>query len=240
MSVRSALPGWGRRSAISASSRSSILCGQRAQNHNGSSRAKRRESRTRNCSCAEAVLFRSSAAAQFARPGLVGHAEDRMQAITLEVILRAVFGVTDETRREQLRELLAELAEQHRPPCNCSSASCSRAALPRLDPLSAFCACCRRESITCCWRRSPNGAPTRASAERTDILSLLVSAVRGRQRDERLELRDQLIMLLLAGHETTATAPAWTIDPLPDNPATLERLHGEVRTGPRRHLPEGP
>ena len=45
------------------------------------------------------------------------------------------------------------------------------------------------------------------------------------------EIRDQLITLLLAGHETTATALAWTVDLLLRTPATLERLTAEVDEG---------
>jgi cytochrome P450 len=45
------------------------------------------------------------------------------------------------------------------------------------------------------------------------------------------EVRDQLITLLLAGHETTATALAWTFDLLLRNPATLARLTAEVDAG---------
>ena len=48
--------------------------------------------------------------------------------------------------------------------------------------------------------------------------------------DDR-ELRDQLMTLLLAGHETTATALAWAFDLLLHTPATLERLRGRARGG---------
>ena len=45
------------------------------------------------------------------------------------------------------------------------------------------------------------------------------------------ELRDQLVTLLLAGHETTATALAWTFDLLAHHPAALARLRAELREG---------
>ena len=45
------------------------------------------------------------------------------------------------------------------------------------------------------------------------------------------ELRDQLVTLLLAGHETTATALAWTFDLLLHAPAALARLRAELREG---------
>ena len=50
------------------------------------------------------------------------------------------------------------------------------------------------------------------------------------------ELRDQLLTLLLAGHETTATALAWTFDLLLHTPATLERLLAELDTGETQYL----
>ena len=48
------------------------------------------------------------------------------------------------------------------------------------------------------------------------------------------ELRDQLLTLLLAGHETTATALAWAFDLLLHTPPTLERLRGRARGAARR------
>ena len=56
--------------------------------------------------------------------------------------------------------------------------------------------------------------------------------VRGRRRrwSDR-EVRDQLMTLLLAGHETTATALAWTFDLLLGNPDKLERLRAEISAG---------
>ena len=45
------------------------------------------------------------------------------------------------------------------------------------------------------------------------------------------EIRDQMMTLLLAGHETTATALAWTLDLLTRHPATLARLQAEVDAG---------
>jgi cytochrome P450 len=69
-------------------------------------------------------------------------------------------------------------------------------------------------------------------AEREDILSLLMSAPMedGNPMSDR-ELRDQLVTLLLAGHETTATALAWTFDLLLHHPHTLTRLTAEVDGG---------
>jgi cytochrome P450 len=68
--------------------------------------------------------------------------------------------------------------------------------------------------------------------QREDILSLLMTARMedGNPISDR-ELRDQLVTLLLAGHETTATALAWTFDLLLRHPHTLRRLTAEIDAG---------
>jgi cytochrome P450 family 135 len=151
----------------------------------------------------------------------------RMQGVTLEVILRAVFGVTDPQRRERLRLLLPRLLE------DTSSTSMQLRVLlarraGRPGPLA------RLHELTHAIdeallaeiaerRRDP------AVGEREDILSLLTVArfEDGGAMDDA-EVRDQLVTLLLAGHETTATALAWTVDLLLRRPAALERLTAEV------------
>ena len=74
-------------------------------------------------------------------------------------------------------------------------------------------------------------------ASREDILSMLVSAEfdDGSKMSDG-ELRDQLLTLLLAGHETTATALAWTFDLLLHTPPTLERLLDELESGDGAYL----
>ena len=73
----------------------------------------------------------------------------------------------------------------------------------------------------------------RASDEdRDDILSMLLEA---RHEDgspmSDQELRDELMTLLVAGHETTASTLAWAFSQLPHHPAVLDRLTDEVRNG---------
>ena len=67
-------------------------------------------------------------------------------------------------------------------------------------------------------------------SERTDILSLLMQArdEEGRADDGDDELRDELVSLLLAGHETTATSAAWAVERLVRHPEKLDRLIAEV------------
>jgi len=153
-----------------------------------------------------------------------------MQGVTLEVILRAVFGVTDPARRERLRRLLPRLLGET------SSAGLQFRILlarrvNRPGPLADLRELTREidEALLAEIaerRRDPS------AREREDILSLLTLARfdDGGAMDDR-EVRDQLITLLLAGHETTATALAWTVDLLLRNPATLARLTDEIDSG---------
>jgi cytochrome P450 len=154
----------------------------------------------------------------------------RMQGVTLEVILDAVFGVTDPQRRERLRRLLPGLLD------NTSSAGLQFRILlarrvGRPGPLLALRELTREIDDAILSeieerRRDP------AVAEREDILSLLTLArfEDGGEMDAN-EIRDQLLTLLLAGHETTATALAWTVDLLLRYPAVLQRLGDEVDAG---------
>jgi cytochrome P450 len=74
-------------------------------------------------------------------------------------------------------------------------------------------------------------------AERDDVLSLLLQARHddGSPMTDR-ELRDELMTLLVAGHETSATALAWALEALTHHPAALERLRDEVDAGEDAYL----
>jgi cytochrome P450 len=134
-----------------------------------------------------------------------------MQAITLEVILRAVFGVSE---RGPLHDLLRDLL----------SATISRelqvsVLFGRTKPLDRL-----RERAAEIDTRLLAEIASRRSNPGADICSLLVQArfEDGSAMTDR-EVRDQLMTLLLAGHETTATGLAWTLDLLTRNPAVLAR-----------------
>ena len=157
-----------------------------------------------------------------------------MQAITLDVIMRAVFGVRDDANRaeeiaEPLRRLLDSMADMRR------LFTLQVASSKRNGPLSPW----RRfreallhpaQEALLSEIRAHRAAPD--LAERDDILSLLLSA-----RDEDgdgltdAELVDELMTLLLAGHETTATALSWTLERLTRHPDVLARLTEELRAG---------
>jgi cytochrome P450 len=153
--------------------------------------------------------------------------DKRTRAITLEVILRAVFGVEAE-RMELLRDAITDLLEPvhmpvlvlfalRRPSLERPKGAIGRA-LDRLDAI-IYQEIARR-------RAQPD------LAERTDILSLLLLA--HDEDGEAMtdgELRDELVTLLLAGHETTATAVAWAIERLVRHPDKLARLVAEIDAG---------
>jgi cytochrome P450 family 135 len=154
----------------------------------------------------------------------------RMQAVTLEVILQAVFGVTDPARSARLRERLPLLLGE-----TSSAALQFRVLLSRRfrrgDPMAAMNELLREiDELLLAEIAERRSDP--AAVEREDILSLLVAArfEDGSEMSDR-EVRDQLVTLLLAGHETTATALAWTFDLLLGNPATLTRLTSEIDAG---------
>jgi cytochrome P450 len=73
--------------------------------------------------------------------------------------------------------------------------------------------------------------------QREDILSILLQARHedGSEMSDR-ELRDELLTLLTAGHETTATALAWAVERLIRHPGKLARLTEEVRAGEKQYL----
>jgi cytochrome P450 len=152
----------------------------------------------------------------------------RMQAITLEVILRAVIGVQDPERVSRLRILLPQLL-------HFSQVDMWAVWMfPKL--LDSFLA--RRHPA---MRVRPEVdrllfaeiAEHRADPEgRDDILAMLVGA---RDEDDRPlsdeALRDQLLTLLLAGHETTATGLSWCFERLLRHEHVLRRLQDELGAG---------
>jgi cytochrome P450 len=159
----------------------------------------------------------------------------RMQAITLEVILRVVFGVSEPQRLDRLRSLLGKvLADVAAPSAQLSTLVTRR--IPDHGPWARFQALLgeidEQLYAEIAERRADPGLE-----EREDILSALIAArfEDGTGMDDS-ELRDQLMTLLLAGHETTATALAWSFDMLLRHPAQLARLREEIAGGGEEYL----
>ena len=159
----------------------------------------------------------------------------RMQAITLEVILRAVFGVVEGQRHDELREGLARVLGVARRPVAQALGLASRP-LGRRGPYGYFQDLLdRTDSVLAVEIAERREDP--ALEDRDDILSLLVGARfdNGSRMDDR-ELRDQLMTLLVAGHETTATALAWAFDMLLHHAEELDRAREAAVAGDDEHL----
>jgi cytochrome P450 len=171
------------------------------------------------------------------RPGQELRSLDRMNALTLEVILRVVFGVSDEARLSRLRPLVNRTVD-------ISPAillGWGYPALQRCGPWkrtveNAY----RLDELIYAEIRERRSAPD--LGRRTDVLSRLIlaggdgtdGADGDRLTDE--ELRDQLVTLLLAGHETTATALAWALYELGRDEQHLERARAAALSGDDDHL----
>jgi cytochrome P450 len=159
--------------------------------------------------------------------------QDSMQAITLEVILRAVFGVEDDERRQLLRRTLVGILATTRSPRAIGMTVDRLRRLPAYRRVGEMLA--EADEILLAEIAERRDDPDLASRE--DILSLLVGA---RFEDgsamSDAELRDQLMTLLMAGHETTATGLAWAFDLLFRAPRQLERLRAELAEDGHEYL----
>jgi len=159
----------------------------------------------------------------------------RMQALTLEVILRVVFGVAEGPRLERLRRMLDTVLTQTSSPRTQIVALASRR-LRGGNILARFEGQLRAVDELLYAEIAEHRAKPDLE-QRDDILSMLITARfedGGAMSDE--ELRDQLMTLLLAGHETTATALAWSFDLLLRHPAVLARLRDSLAAGEEDYL----
>lgn len=148
------------------------------------------------------------------------------QKISLDVILEVVFGVHDPAGRAELAGLLLDLLNGFSPLLAIVPAL--RRELFGVGPFAAF----RRRQAALHAKLDALIAEARAAEPREDILSLLVAA---RYEDGEpmtdQDVREQLLLLVVAGHETTAISIAWALDALlrPENAAARERLEAELR-----------
>jgi cytochrome P450 len=148
----------------------------------------------------------------------------RLQRLTLEIVLRAVFGLEQGAQLDELRALLTEilafaenpLSMLPRPPRPFTL----RGPIARQDRLHARTDKLIGELIA--DRR-------RAGADGDDVLAMLLAAEHedGSPMSPE-ELRDELMTALVAGHETTASELAWGFERLAREPAVQERLYEEL------------
>ncbi|MFI1917910.1 cytochrome P450 [Nocardia sp. NPDC020380] len=152
---------------------------------------------------------------------------DSMMRITLNVILRAVFGA-EGAEFDRLRTLLPKLV----------LVGSALAALPipqgflgKYGPWAKF-ADYRHQYDEIVATLIERAATDPALSERDDVLAMLLQA---RYDDgtamTRGEIADELLTLLTAGHETTATTLAWTVERLRRHPDLLRRLVAEADVG---------
>jgi cytochrome P450 len=138
-------------------------------------------------------------------PGRPMRALPRMQALALEIIQRVIFGSTDPELRRALRAALDMTGSTTR----LIAMSLLQRELGGLSPYGRFLAAVRALDQLIHARIEQAG-------DGDSILDTLKDS--GATREE---LRDQLVTLLAAGHETTATGLAWTLERLARHPATL-------------------
>ncbi|MBU3064574.1 cytochrome P450 [Nocardia sp. NEAU-G5] len=183
------------------------------------------------------ALVEEIAAARVSRwqPGQTLPTLDAMNELTLEVIMRVVFGVSDRQRRDQLTPRLRRLVD--------------------INPLMLFGGIWPRLQTVGPWRRMRENQDginellyaeihrRRADSESApgaDVLSRLLAAGAGDDSADTplsdAELRDQLVTLLLAGHETTASALAWAMHELAAAPDIQDRARRAAREGDEKYL----
>jgi cytochrome P450 len=148
----------------------------------------------------------------------------RLQALTLEVILRAVFGLDAGERLDALRERLTRILSFGSNPASLIPA------LQRGKTWGEFTR--RRAEVDALIYETIDERRTAGAQDRGDILAMLLEA---RHEDgspmSPLELRDELMTLLVAGHETTASELAWAFERLTRAPDVLARLTEEIDSG---------
>ncbi|MFI5027968.1 MAG: cytochrome P450 [Solirubrobacterales bacterium] len=160
----------------------------------------------------------------------------RMQAVTLEVILRVVFGLSEGSRLERLRDLLRGMLAETASP-GTQLLALFRRRFGGGGPVWGKIEAQMREVDELLYAEISEHRRKADLEGRDDILSALIL---GRFEDGEgmtdTDLRDQLMTLLLAGHETTATALAWSFDLLLRHETAMLRLCDSLETGEDDYL----
>lgn len=155
----------------------------------------------------------------------------RMQELTLKIVLRAVFGLDPGPRFEALRQRLQEMLVFGDRPISLMPPPKDSVVAKVLERVGPFAHFVRNQAEVdvllfelIAERRSEG-----EGAERDDVLAMLLEARHedGSPMSEQ-EIRDELLTLLVAGHETTATTLAWAFERLTREPRVLARLLEEI------------
>ncbi|MGH2966973.1 MAG: cytochrome P450 [Solirubrobacterales bacterium] len=157
--------------------------------------------------------------------------QPRTQRLTLEIILRAVFGLDPGPRLDALRERLSELLAFGDRPISLMPPDPDGLLVRILERFGPFAEFVRLQQETDALLFELIHERREGSGERDDVLAMLLEA---RHEDgspmSDQELRDELMTLLVAGHETTASSLAWAFERLARQPRVLSRLVGELDT----------
>jgi hypothetical protein len=155
----------------------------------------------------------------------------RLQRLTLEIILRAVFGLEQGPRLEELRDLLTETLSFAESPLSILPAF-GRYLGRVLPSFRRFNELSERANRMIFELVDERRAAADSGAEGTDVLAMLLAA---RHEDETpmsdQEIRDELMTALLAGHETTASQLGWAFERLAREPRVTARLAEELDAG---------
>jgi cytochrome P450 len=149
----------------------------------------------------------------------------RLQSLTLEVILRAVFGLDPGARLDSLRDRLTSVLAFGSHPASLLPF------LQRGRKWEEFVRG-REETDALLFDLVDERRAADDGEERDDVLAMLLAA---RHEDgspmSKQELRDELMTLLVAGHETTASELAWAFERLVRTPRVARRLTEEIDAG---------
>jgi cytochrome P450 len=159
-----------------------------------------------------------------------------MQALTLDVIMHAVFGVTDAQRAEELKRRVRAMLDPVGTRMGFLIMALTGGRFGGGEGMREF-EEHRRQVDELVYEEIALRRAATDLEQREDVFSMLLLA---RDEDGRaltdLELRDELVTLLVAGHETTATGLAWTFELLLRNPPVLERLRAALAAGDDAYL----
>ena len=159
----------------------------------------------------------------------------RLQNLTLEIILQAVFGLERGPQLDGLRDGLTEVLSFSESPLSVLPAM--QRALRWTPTMRRFNAAIARTDELIFALIEERRAAAGDADERDDVLAMLLTA---RHEDgspmSRQELRDELMTALVAGHETTASQLAWALERLAREPAVVARLVAELDSGNDRYL----
>ncbi len=161
----------------------------------------------------------------------------RMQDLTLRIILRAVFGLDPGERFDTLRERLQAMLEFGDKPISLMPPPKDSVAARIAESVGPFARFVRMQAEVDALIFELIAERRAEGVERDDVLAMLVEA---RHEDDspmsEQEIRDELMTLLIAGHETTASTLAWAFERLGHDPRVLSRLVEEIDAGEDAYL----